>query len=58
MSDSAIITSLKQINWDIAENRAVADKLIADAKEYMCRVIDHIYTGNEISLSIILFHKY
>ncbi len=48
MSDSVIITSLKQINWDIAENRAVADQLIADAKEYMCRVIDHIYTGNEI----------
>lgn len=48
MSDSVIISSLKQINWDKKENREVADQLIADSKEYLCRVIDHIYTGNEI----------
>lgn len=47
MKDS-IVVLLKQINWEIAENRDIAHQLAADVKEYISRVVDHIYTGNEI----------
>ena len=48
MKDSKLMTLLAQINWDIAENRDIANQLALDAKEYFIRVADHIYTGNEI----------
>ena len=43
-----IIPTIKQIDWSRYENRDISNQLLFDAKEYMKRVIDHIYTGNEI----------
>lgn len=43
-----VLPYLQKIDWSDPENRRIADALIADAKEYMSRVVDHIYKGNEI----------
>lgn len=43
-----MIEILKCIDWQKPENRIAAETLIADAKEYMTRVENHIYKGNEI----------
>ncbi len=43
-----VLPCLQKIDWSDPENRRIADALIADAKEYMSRVVDHIYKGNEI----------
>ena len=43
-----VLPYLETIDWSDPENRRIADALTADAKEYMSRLIDHIYKGNEI----------
>lgn len=43
-----VIKNITQINWKIEENKNVALELIDDASEYMRRVEEHIYKGNEI----------
>lgn len=43
-----IIDYIKQVDWDDAENKRIAQMLIADAKAYIERVEAHIYKGNEI----------
>jgi len=54
MNDSSLMMLLKQINWDMPENRKIANQLALDAKEYFIRVVDHIYTGNEIRADIFM----
>ena len=43
-----VLPFLQKIDWSDPENIRIADALIADAKEYMSRVVEHIYKGNEI----------
>lgn len=44
----SVINNIAHINWKIADNKNVALALIDDASEYMRRVEEHIYKGNEI----------
>ena len=39
---------VRSINWQDENNRAIGEALISDAEEYMKRVVDHIYKGNEV----------
>lgn len=44
----SILENIRQIDWQIEDNRNIAGALVADAAEYMKRVEAHIYRGNEI----------
>ena len=39
---------LMQINWRNPDNKEIGKNLLDDALEYLKRVEDHIYTGNDI----------
>lgn len=43
-----VLPYLKRVDWRITENRTISDALLLDAREYMKRVVDHIYKGNDI----------
>ena len=49
-----IIDFLSQIDWQQAENREAAVKLITAAEEYLKRVEAHIFQGNEIRADMFM----
>ena len=52
----SLIEIIRQIDWKDTDKKIAAETLIADAKEYMMRVEDHIYKGNEIRADIWMDH--
>ena len=49
-----IIDYLSQIDWQQAENKEAAKKLITAAEEYLTRVEAHIFKGNEIRADMFM----
>lgn len=44
----SVTDNLRQVDWSNPDNKEIGKKLLEDALEYMKRVEDHIYTGNDI----------
>ena len=49
-----IIDYLDRIDWEKAENRETANKLIAAAEDYLKKVEAHLFKGNEIRADMFM----